>query len=428
MTTASAILRRRLVNGATWSLLGEAGSRAFTFLAALVLARLLGVASFGAFTLIQGTLAMFLTFATLGMGQTTSRHVAIYRVSDPARIPNVTSMSLLLSGGAGLLCATAMVAAAPAIAEKILGAPQLVMPLSLAAPVLALSAVTSALYGTIRGFEAFERLAKIAWGASVVSFVGTTGGALLAGLTGALIGLLVGEIFSTLVAARLAQHLMKEQGMSLLSGAQFKERAVLWRFSLPALLGGALHVPVFWVCQMLISTQLNGVSELGLYGAAQRWMTLVTFVPSAAAGVMGPILSSLSGTGDVATHRQTTIRVAVLQTALCAIPAAALAWLATNAMSLFGPEFIAGANVVVWMMLLAPIIVSIRLFWDALLSLGWAWSSLTIWLLWTTVALILTYAWRDSGAAGLAQAMLAAYTTTLIVYLLLLRQAWDLSG
>lgn len=63
---ATSPVGQRLMSGAFWSLLGEAGSRGLSFLGAIVAARTLGLREF--FAIIQGTLAAFVTFAAFGMG------------------------------------------------------------------------------------------------------------------------------------------------------------------------------------------------------------------------------------------------------------------------------------------------------------------------------------------------------------------------
>lgn len=421
---ASSPLAWRLIIGAFWSLVGEAGSRALSFLAAVIVARVLGVLEFGAFALIQGTLAGFMTFAAFGMGQTTSRYVAYYRANDPLRIPELSSLSLAFSSFTGLLASGLLFAATPYIAVDILKAPELAAPLRSAAPILLFYAVTGAVNGTIIGFEAFKRLARIGWASSFVNFLALTLGASVWGLTGVVIGLVASEALRTALTIRLASNLMRENGFSLLASTGLREARVLWQFSLPSLLSGALHVPVFGVCQMLVGRHPNGIAELGLYDAAQKWMTLVTLVPMAASAVVGPVLASLSGAKAVSSHRNTTLTIAMLQAVTCGGPAVLVALAAPWAMRAFGEEFVAGSAVVVWLMMLAPISVAIRLLWQALLSIERAWLSLFLWLLWAAAAIALTWTWQTDGAVGLARAMLIAYSLTLIGYTAAMLWAW----
>ena len=412
------------MNGAFWSFMGEAGSRGLSFIGAIIAARMLGLREFGAFALIQGTLAAFTTFAAFGMAQTTTRYIAECRVNNPRRIARLSSFSLLFSCFSGLLFTGLWFAGAPFIATDMLKAPELAFTIRCAAPILLSNAIAGAATGTIIGFEAFARLAKISWTASLLNLIFLTASVSIWGLAGAVGTLVASDFLRSILAVRLAYIVMRENGHFLLKSSGLSEVRILWQFSLPSMLSGALHVPVFGLCQMIIACQSDGSAQLGIYDAAQKLMTLVTFVPVAASAIIGPLLSSLSGAGSVASHRDAALKVALAQTALCAGPAIGVALAAPTVMRIFGEAFVPGSAVVVWMMALAPINMAMRLFWQALLSIGRAWISLFLWMLWAAVAVTLTLRWQAGGALGLAQAMLYAYSFTLAGYIYFMMKVW----
>jgi O-antigen/teichoic acid export membrane protein len=421
---ASSPAGKRLTSAAFWSLMGEAGSRGLSFLGAIVTARTLGLREFGALALIQGTLAAFMTFAAFGMGQTTTRYIAACRVNNPERIAALSSLSLLFSCFSGLLFAGLWFAVGPFIATYMLKAPELASIVRCAAPILLSNAVTGAATGTIIGFEAFERLAKISWTSSLLNLIFLTVSVPVWGLAGGVSTLVASDFVRSILAIRLAHIVMSENGHRLLKVSGLNEVRILWQFSLPSMLSGALHVPVSVVCQMIIARQSDGSAQLGIYDAGQKLMTLVTFVPVAASAIIGPFLSSLSGPGHAASHRNATLTVALVQIASCAGPALVVALMAPTAMDIFGETFVAGSAVATWVMVLAPISMAMRLFWQALLSVGRAWTSLFLWMLWAAVAVALTLRWQAEGALGLAQAMLSAYSSTLVGYVYFMMKVW----
>lgn len=390
--TPDAAIFDRLKRGARWSIFGESGSRALSVLAAAIVARLLGVIEFGGYSLIQGCLAMFMTFAAFGIGHTTARYVAALKSSDPLRIPEIVSLSVLFSTASGLLWITIMWLAAPTLASVVLDAPELGTTLRLAAPALLFASVAGAFNGVIGGMEAFDWLAKQAWMVGVATFVAVVAGVMAGGLNGAALGMAVGEAVHMALAAYGARVSCKLQGLPLFAGAGFGHAKILWMFSLPTVISGVLHVGVLWICQALIAGAGGALGEIGVYSAAQKWMTLVTFVPTAASAAVGPVLASLSKDGD--SHSTTTLRVAALQAITCAIPAVVVASYATFAMGIFGTEFVQGGHVLVVMMVLAPISVVVRLTWSSLLSLERAWTSCLLWLLWAHLAVGLTWLCR----------------------------------
>ena len=78
-------IAKRLARGSLWSLAGSATSRLLVLLAMVLVARVLGKASFGEFGLIQATLGV----AGLGLGGTATRFVAQYARIDPDRAGRV---------------------------------------------------------------------------------------------------------------------------------------------------------------------------------------------------------------------------------------------------------------------------------------------------------------------------------------------------
>jgi len=393
------------------------------FAAAIVVARHLGVAEFGAFALIQSTLALLTTMAAFGLGQTTIRYVSAYRDTDPKRAAGVASLSLAFCGAAGLAATGVLLAGAPAIAD-LLDAPELTQSLRLVAPIAVLSAVSGAMGGVVVGFEAFPRLAKAVWFTAAASLAALVGGVAVGGLEGALAGLVAGELVRMALLFGLARRIMGERGLSFPVGAGLSEAPVLWRFSLPTVLAALLAVTGVWVCQAIVARGAAGMAQLGLYSAAQKWMTVVMLAPIAAGAAFGPVLGNLSGAGDLAAHRRTTTRLAPVQLALVGAPASVIAIAAPLSLSIFGPDFSAGAPIVVVMMMLGPVTVVQNLYWQALLSLERAWTWLVLASVSTSIAVGATWVWQDDGALAMAKAMLIATAFSAAGSLIAVERAW----
>ncbi len=258
--TGDETILRRLLIGAKWSLLGEVGTRALSFIAAAIMARLLGITEYGGYAFIQGCLATFMAFAAFGLGQTTGRYVAALQNHDRNRIPALCGLALLFSIISGGIAVVLLLIFAPTFARDILGKANLSVPLQLAAPALLFSSIAGAFNGAIAGFEAFEKLAKQGWMTSVVTFVGVMIGVKVAGLSGAAIGLVLGEMTRMILAARGASAILQSQGLPMFSGTGLNEVTVLWKFALPTAISGALHVPVFWLCQSILASSENGLA------------------------------------------------------------------------------------------------------------------------------------------------------------------------
>jgi O-antigen/teichoic acid export membrane protein len=414
---------RRLASGGFWSLAGDAGSRVLSFASAIIVARLLGVAEFGAFALIQSTLVMLMTFAAFGMGHTSTRFIAAYRDTAPERLEKIAGTTLLFAIISGLLAAVGLFVMAPWIAERMLRAPELVGSLQLIAPVLVIYSVSGAMMGTILGFEAFQAIAALAWFSGSVSFIAVVAGAYVSGLKGAIIGLMVGEIVRCLCIARLTRKTMSLNGLKFFGPLNMSEASMLWQFSVPMLLGSALNAPVMWACQAMIARQTSGMVEIGYYDAAQKWMTVVVLLPMAASAGLAPVLANLGSKFGAVRVKRTTTVLALVQVGLTLVPSALVALFSAQAIAIFGASFAAAAPVVGILMALAPIFVLKHLYWQALTANGDAWSALWSSVLWAVVAVGLTWSWQDAGAIGLAKAMLVAYGVALVPNIVLVERA-----
>jgi O-antigen/teichoic acid export membrane protein len=410
----------RLARGGFWSLVGEAGSRAFSFASAIVVARWLGVVDYGAFVLMQGTLAMLMTFAVFGTGHTTSRYIAALRNTDVTRVQGIHSLVLLFAALTGVVTTAVLFVAAPYLATTLLAAPELAGPLRTVAPVLLLYAITGAAGGTILGFEGFKQFTRIGWISGVGSFVAILVGISLLGLQGAITGLIVGELIRCALTVLLARQIMCQNGLQLLGSAHLREVKILWQFSLPLLLTSVLFASITWFCQAAIARQPDGLTEIGLYDAAQKCMTLVMLVPVAASAAFGPVLANLSGDGDTSARKRVTVNLAIVQLFLTAVPAASVALAAPRVLLVFGPGFVTASPVVLVTMALAPVYVLRHLYSEATISAGHAWTSFMLSAVWAAVASGLISIWQTGGAIALARAMLVAHGVTLLANVLML--------
>ena len=71
----------------------------------------------------------------------------------------------------------------------------------------------------------------------------------------------------------LARQIMRQNGLQLLCRADLREVKILWQFSLPLLLTSVLFASITWFCQGAIARQPDGLTEIGLYDAAQKCMS-----------------------------------------------------------------------------------------------------------------------------------------------------------
>ncbi len=410
---------RRIAVGGFWSLVGDAGARVLALATAMIVARYLGVAGYGEYTLVQSTLAALMAMAQFGMGATATRSIAACRTIEPHRVNAIAAGCLTMALLTGLVSAIALFIAVPWIAADILRAPSLIGPLHLASPLLLIITLSGTLSGLILGFEAFQSHARVAWASALASFIGIVAGTVFGGVHGAVAGIVVAELIRLVLLAALARKIMREHGFDLGPRSSSAEIGELAAFGFPVMVSSILHAPILWLCQALVARTADGLHQIGLYDAALKWMTVVILVPLAASAAFPPVLANI-GTINRARFRQTTFQLAATQIALTSAPALVVALAAPWLLTAFGDGFAEAVSVVRLMMLVAPVFVLKHLYWQILMSTDQAWASLWISVLCAAVALSTAWLLRTSGALGLASAMLTSYGAALVASVVLI--------
>src|SRR5262249_41467694 len=152
--------------------------------------------------------------------------------------------------------------------------------------------------GVLYGFEAFRVTATLQ---AVVGFLDSPfmlGGYYLGGLNGVLWGMAASRFVYWLLMQRALRAEARRHNIPLIFSHWKQELSVLWRFSIPAALGGVMVVPVNWVCSALLVNQPKGYAEMGAFNAASQWYNLLMFLPTVLGGALLPILSDRMGDRD----------------------------------------------------------------------------------------------------------------------------------
>ena len=222
----------RFARGAFWSLMGGLTSRVLAVFASIIVARLLGKRGFGEFGIIQSTVAMFAVFAGFGMGMTSTKFVAEFRVRDPEKAGRVILLSEVVAWTSGIIISATVYFIAPWLARQTLGAPQLSGVLQMGSPLLLLTGINGAQMGALAGFESFKSIARVNLISGTAMFPLTAGGAILGGLDGTVRGLVISTVISCVVGHLTLRREAVKAGVSLNIRSWAKEWPVLWQFRL----------------------------------------------------------------------------------------------------------------------------------------------------------------------------------------------------
>jgi O-antigen/teichoic acid export membrane protein len=399
----------RLAHGAFWSLIGLVASRALALPASILVARALGSHGFGSFGVIQNTIGMFGILAGFGLGLTCTKYVAEFRLKDPGlagRILAVSSLTAALLGGAATIGLWLM---APRLAAGPLANPELVGPLRISAILLLLGAHNGQQNGALTGLEAFRTMTRINVVTGVLTIPLMAGGAWLGGITGGVWGLVAVQFATwTMTKLTLAGEL-KRVGLRFVWHGCWQERSILWKFSLPAFLAGAVVVPANWLCMTFLVSTTGGYAQIGIFNAANQWFTLLMFIPQVIGQSSLPILAERLNAKD---YRQTNtiLRASMVANAAILLPLAVLGALASPwLLDLYGQEF-GGGQLTLVLCLVTAVLLGVQFpVGQILIAADRLWLGLIMNLGWAGIFIGGSWLLADGGALGLASSRLIAY-------------------
>ena len=415
-------LRARFARGTFWSALGVIISQLLALAASVVVARIFGKTSlYGDLSAVRVNAMMFGVFAGFSLGTMTTKYVAEFRESDPARAGRIIGLSAIIGLASTTLVALAMVFAAPWLAGT-MNAPHLVVEMRLAGLLLFFEALNGLQTGALAGFEAFKNLAALSLIRGLLYFPIVVGavalGSWLGGpdsvwpLRAAVLGLATTAALGCAINAVALRRLARARGVPIRYRGAFAEAWAIGRYALPAFLSGVVSGGALWQATRMLMHAADGSSLLGIYNAANQWQLPVTLLAMQLQAALLPMLSSFSG-DDGGRKRGETIQDATfLILTVAVLPSVAFfASFAEPIMQFYGKSF--GGHAAMVVLCAALFVGGTKAFGTipgtAVASHGHMWSGLAINLAWATVLLTFLVLWMPQGVVGYANAFCVAH-------------------
>jgi O-antigen/teichoic acid export membrane protein len=394
-------------------LLGASLSRAATLAASVVVARIVAPAQFGQLTLMQTAVTLLSGLAGLGLVLAITRQVAEARTSDRELAGRYLGSALVLTVLGSVIVTGVFLAGRTFFAGALLNDRDLTALITAGGGAIAFTAFNAAIQAALLGLEAFRWVSVSQWLQGIASAVGLVLGAVANDVTGALIGLSLGQALAAAVSLVLMRREATAQGVRLSYRLERDKLRSLWRIGLPTFAAFLAVAASLLAGQVILSHQSDGYEEVGLFAIAYRWHLVALFVPASMVPALIPLMTRLNAKGRL-DQLTSVFRDSMLATTmLVALPALIIALAAPLLLGLSG-AFYADHPLPLIVLALASIPTALNnVLSGTAVGLGamraWLVSDivLAVVLVGTAAALV-----GGLGATGLAVAYLAGYVAT----------------
>ena len=400
---------KRLCRGTIWSIAGTVFSQGAVLVGYILVARLLGKEEFGAFGIIQNTAGTLGILAGIGSGMTCTKYVAQFRSTDPQRCGRIIGLGLLVSAVLAAALGAALYAFSPWLASRTLAAPGLAPELRTAALFLFATALTGAQNGVLAGLEAFQRSARLSAIRGGITIVLMAAAAQAWGLHGTVWSLAMAACIGCGIGQYELQKACAATGIRVCLGNVHGDMALVWSFSIPASLAGAMTGPAMWLAYAVLVNQPGGYGQMGIFAAANHWRNALLFLPNVIGQPLLPVLSDLHGRSPSEFRRVLWATMATIgaATTLLAIPIVlGASWI----MGLYGPGFRSFGPTLSLLAASAVPAACSSVVGQGIAGAGRIWSGFALNLIWAGMLLGMTVLLASGyGATGLSTAFLCAY-------------------
>ena len=276
----------KVFKGTVWLTFGSIFARILISLSYVVLARILTQKENGQFGMLKSTIDNFMIFATVGLGLSVTKFVSESRNKNKKFSSEIIGLSLVSVLGFGLLVCIGFYFQRDKILANEIN-PNILFVVSI---ILVLNAFNSVQTGALIGLQSFKSISLINICQGFLFFLFVSAGSYWFGVKGAIIGNLFALILLvTSCHFILIKELRKED--IAISFSNWKTNSIkLWKFALPSSLSTLITAPTIWILNSMLTKQLNGYEQLGIYSVVLIVSNSIQILESSLGNVLLPIL------------------------------------------------------------------------------------------------------------------------------------------
>lgn len=320
----ASLLKRRLLSGSAWAVGGKICAVSIGLLSNALLARLLTPQEFGTYLLVLSVVSMGALVGCLGLNKAIVRFVAeSMGLGQPGRTKRAIVVVVALGTSGALVAGLVYLLVGGFVGRNIFDAPALATVVGLTAGWIAVSTLQELFAETFRGFHDI-RLATLFGGVAIGNSAGLVMRVLLlAGLVALWFGrgetdlttIILITVGSASISALISGWFLYAKTASLAGdrSAEYPEvrlREILG-VSVP-LLVNSLTVFMLVQADLWILAAFRSQEEVAIYGAASRFVVLVTMPLMIVNAVLPPVIAELYARGERSRLEQTMRPVATL--------------------------------------------------------------------------------------------------------------------
>jgi len=409
-------IKRRMINGMTWSFTGTAMAKFLTLLAGIACAHILEKEAYGKFSMVRSTINMFVVLGSAGLGVTATKFISEYRKTSAEKIPHVYLTTNSFAIATGIACLLFILFSSGRIANDFLGEPDLAFPLRVGSLLLFFSILNGVQNGTLMGFEDFRAIARNTFAGSVFESIFMIAGAYFYGINGAILGFGVGFIVIYACNRNTISGLFRHYNLRYLplSGMSRKNLRMILGYSIPAALSSLLITPTFWLIRSMLVKECD-FSELAVFEAADQWKVIILFIPTAISQMVLPLLSSMQDKNN--TFNKTLLLNMAIITAVSVVIATIIFLFSHLIMSFYGTAF--DNPLPLKILAISTVFSAIANVLEmSIYSKGKMWQCFAINVLWSFAVIYSTHIFlrKGLGASGLSCAILLSYVLTCVCF------------
>jgi O-antigen/teichoic acid export membrane protein len=366
---------KRIASGTFWSVAGNGFGKMFTFIAMVLVARILSKEAFGEFGLVRSTASMFVAFSGFGMGLTATKYIAELLHTDKERVGRVIGLTYVFTFFTSLIVAITFYLISPWLCETQLGKPELTSTMRLGTALLFLTTFMGTQTAVMTGFQDFRGLAIMNILVGLITIPIYVICTYCNGLRGAIIAVVFASVLNLMINSKLIYKNTKKYQVNYNFRNAYKEFSIIGQSNLPITLGVVTTAMAYWIVQMILAKQPDGISQLSIYYAVLNYQLAISFFPSQLTQVFFPILNELNSTRR---YWYVVPKMLLINFSISLLIVCPFLVFSKYFMSLYGAEFING-----WLTLcmagLAVVASTISgIFYQIILSLGLNWTQFFI--------------------------------------------------